>query len=167
MNFNFPQDIQNDLNIDKRKAYVIQINSNNKASGNNNNASYNFDWSILSDHPYNVYFAFVSSDNNTYVAGTSVTANVYISFGVNSTTYTINPNTVVAQTINYLGSLRKTISSGSNYYLYAEKTTNPPIYISGRPTNKIFSINILSDTGANYDISMLGSYVLTLYFEPA
>ena len=56
MNFNFPKDIQNDLAIDKRKTYVVVLNSNNKSSGNNIQASYSFDWSVFPDIPYNIYF---------------------------------------------------------------------------------------------------------------
>ena len=78
-----------------------------------------------------------------------------------------NSNYISASTISSLGALRKTASSGSNYYLYSEKVTNPPIYISGRPTNKMFQVQILTDAGNNFDNSMLGSYVLSLYFEPA
>ena len=167
MNFNFPQDIQNDLKVNSKKSFVVVLNSNNKSSGNNIQASYSFDWSVFPDIPYNIYFSFVASDNNTYVVGTSVTANVYIDFGTNSTTYYCYANRNGASTISYIGSLRKTVSSGNNYYLYCDKHTNPPIYISGRPTNKQFVTSILSDTGAGFDNSMLGSYVLTLYFEPA
>jgi hypothetical protein len=167
---NFLNESQNDKNEFgwgyRLKSHVIAINSNNKNSGNNNNAIYNFDWSVLPNIPYKVYFSFVASDNNAYVAGTSVTANIFIDFGTSGTNYYIVPNANGAFPSSYIGSLRKTISSGANYYLYSEKTTNPPIYLNGRPTNNNFQVNILSDTGAVYNIAMLGSYVLTLYFEP-
>jgi len=166
MNFNFPKDMQNDLKSNTKKPYTIVINSNNKSSGTNNSAIYNFDWFIMPDIPYNLSFAFVASDNNAYVAGTSPTANVYIDFGENCTAYNCLSNYNGASTISYIGSLRKMASSGANYYLYSEKITNPPIYFSGRPNNRSFQVRILTDAGANYDISMLGSYVLTLYFEP-
>ena len=162
---NFPKDILNDLKVNTKKTEIVQLNTAFKTSGNNNNASYIFDWSVLPDVPYNVYFAFVASDSNAYVAGTSVTASIYIDLGATSTTYSASSN-FGAQTTSYIGSLRKIASSGANYYLYSDKYTNPPIYISGRPRNNTFTVRILSDTGGNFDISMLGSYILTLYFEP-
>ena len=67
----------------------------------------------------------------------------------------------------YLGSLRKTVSSGNNFYLYANKNDNPPVYIPGRSNNTRFLVAVLTDQGAGYDGSSLGSYILTLYFEPA
>lgn len=166
MNFNFPKDLQNDLKSNTKKPFQLVINSNNKSSGNNNGAVYNFDWFVLPDVPYDVYFSFVGSDNNAYVAGTAPTANIFIDFGTNSNTFNCVANTNGALNTTFIGTLRKTISSGANYYLYSEKTTNPPIYLNGRPNNKTFQVRILTDAGANYDISMLGSYVLTLYFEP-
>lgn len=163
---NFPKDLQNDLKINTKKTFIVQLNTASKTGGNNNTASYIFDWSILPDIPYNIYFAFVSSDSNAYVGATSVTASIYIDLMATGTTYTAS--TVFASSVtSYIGSLRKTISSGANYYLFADKFTNPPIYISGRPRNNTFTVRILSDTGGVFDVSMLGSYILTLYFEPA
>lgn len=163
---NFPQDIRNDLKINTRKTHIVQLNTAFKTGGNNNVASYIFDWSILPDIPYNVYFSFVASDSNAYVGATSATASIYLDLMATTTTYTAS-TVFGASTTSYIGSLRKTISSGANYYLYADKITNPPIFISGRPRNNTFTVRILSDTGGNFDISMLGSYILTLYFEPA
>lgn len=162
---NFPKDMQNDLRVNTRKTEIVQLNTAFKTNGNNNSASYIFDWSILPDIPYNVYFAFVASDNNAYVGATSVTASIYIDLMATGTTYTAS-TVFGSSTTSYIGSLRKTISSGTNYYLFADKLTNPPIYISGRPKNNTFTVRILSDSGGNYDASMLGSYILTLYFEP-
>ena len=164
---NFPNDMQNDLKINTKKSFVVVLNSNNKSSGNNNLANYNFDWSILPDIAYNISFSFVASDNNAYVAGTSPTANIFIDFGATSTTFTCYPNNFGSSTSSYIGSLRKSVASGANYYLYSDKYTNPPIYIYRRPQNNTFVVRILTDAGGNFDISMLGSYLLTLYFEPA
>ena len=166
MNFNFPQNMSNDLTSNTKKPFIVVVNSNNKLFGNNNVANYNFDWFFIPDIPYKVSFSFSASDNNAYVLATAPTANIHIDFGECSQTFICLTGIDSARTTPYLGTLRKAISSGANYYLFANRTTNPPIYLNGRPNNKFFRVNILTDTGAGYDLSMLGSYVLTLYFEP-
>ena len=146
MNFNFTKDMQNYLISNIKKPFVLVINSNNRTSGNNNNAFYNFDWFVWPDVPYHVSFVFVGSNNNAYVAGTAPTAKIYNDFGENSTTYYCVANSNEALTTTYIG---------ANYYLYSEKLTNPPIYLNGRSNNRLFQVRILTDAGANFDISML------------
>jgi len=165
---NFPKDLQNDLKFNNRKPYTIVLNSTTKNSGGSNTfATYNFDWDVLPNQPYNVYFQFVATDHSTYAAANIPAAQIVIELGQPTNTFATVSNRQGATTSTYLGSLRKAVSSGNNFYLYANKTDNPPIYISGHPTNNRFIVAILTDQGLGYDGSSLSSYILTLYFEPA
>ena len=165
---NFPKDLQNDLKFNNKKPYTIVLNSTTKNSGGSNTfATYSFDWNILPDQPYNVYFQFVATDHSTYAAANIPAAQIVIELGQSTNTFATVSNVQSARTSTYLGSLRKTVSSGNNFYLYANKNDNPPIYISGHPTNNRFLVAVLTDQGLGYDASSLGSYILTLYFEPA
>ena len=166
MNFNFPQDMRNDLKANAKKPFTLVINSNNRSVGNANFAIYNFDWSVLPDVPYYLSFSFTASDNANYVLATASSASIYIDFGENTQTYTCLVNNHGAPSSQYIGSLRKRHVSGTNHCLYADQNTNPPVYLNGRPTNKNFLIRIFTDNLALYDVSLLGSYILTLYFEP-
>ena len=166
MNFNFPQDMTNDLKANTKKPFTLVVNSNNRSLGNNNMAIYNFDWAVFPDVPYNLSFSFTASDNSAYVLATATSASIYIDFGENTQTYICIPNNYGAPSSQYIGSLRKRHVSGSNYCLYADKTTNPPVYLNGRPNNKSFQVRILGDNLTVYDLSMLNSYILTLHFEP-
>ena len=96
----------------------------------------------------------------------SPAAQIFIELGQNTNTYATIANRQCANTTSYLGSLRKTVAAGNHFYLYANKNDNPPIYITGHPTNNNFLVSILTDQNAGYDNSSLGSYILTLYFEP-
>jgi hypothetical protein len=172
---NFPKDIQNDLKVNNKKPYIIILNSIEKNSGGSNTfATYSFDWYVLPDQPYYVYFQFVATDHSTYAAANIPVAQIVIDLGQSSNTFSAVSNVQSARTSSYLqggsqylGSLRKTVSSGANFYLYANKTDNPPIYINGRPNNPRFLVSVLTNQGFGYDSSSLGNYILTLYFEPA
>lgn len=166
MNFNFPQDMRNDLKANTKKPFTLVISSLTRSGGNANYAIYNFDWSVVPDVPYYLSFSFTASDNANYVLATASSASIYIDFGENTQTYTCLVNNHGAPSSQYIGSLRKRNSSGANYYLFADQNTNPPVYLNGRPNNKNFLIRIVSDNMGLYDISMLASYILTLYFEP-
>jgi hypothetical protein len=166
MNFNFPQDMRNDLKVNTKKPFTLVLNSIYRSNGNANYAVYNFDWTVFPDVPYYLSFSFTASDNANYVLATASTASIYIDFGESTQTYTCLVNNYGAPSSQYIGSLRKTISSGANYYLFADHKTNPPVYLNGRPNNKSFLIRIFTENLGLYDISMLGSYILTLYFEP-
>jgi hypothetical protein len=129
-------------------------------------AIYNFDWAVFPDVPYNLSFSFTASDNSAYVLATATSASVFIDFGENTQTFACVANNTSAISTQYIGSLRKRNSSGANYYLFADRTTNPPVYLNGRPNNKSFQVRILGDNLTVYDLSMLSSYILTLHFEP-
>ena len=172
---NFPKDIQNDLKVNNKKPFIIVLNSREKNSGGSNTfATYTFDWNVLPDQHYNVYFQFVATDHSTYAAANVPIAQIVIDLGQSSNTFTTISNVQSARTSSYLqngsqylGSLRKTVSSGNHFYLYANKNDNPPIYITGRPNNPRFLVSVLTDQGLGYDASSLVNYILTLYFEPA
>ncbi len=66
---NFPKDLQNDLKFNNKKTYTTVLNSTTKNSGGSNTfATYTFDWNVLPDQPYNIYFQFVATDHSTYAA---------------------------------------------------------------------------------------------------
>jgi|GEM_PF-4782111 len=165
---NFPKDMQNDLKINSKKPYTIILNSRSRNSGGSTQfATYSLDWNILPDQPYLVYFSFVASDCATYIAGTAFAGQILTDFGGINNTFAPISNRQQMQNSLILGSLRKSVSSGNNFYLYANKNDNPPIYLNGRPNNLRFPVTILADNGLAFDISMLDAYILTLYFEPA
>ncbi len=171
MNFNFPQDIQNDTKINSKKCYTISINSSNFVSGASNNKSYFFDWSILPDVPYKLYFSFVSAEDS-YTATVNLTPPLIgVDFGISKTSYVANGTSIQAVTHNDIGFLQKkvgcNITGSSTFYLVAEKHSNPPIYLEGRPRNNTFSIFIHTPLNVGYTPTIvLASYYLILYFEP-
>lgn len=165
---NFPKDLQNDLKFNNKKPYTIVLNSTTKNSGGSNTfATYSFDWNVIPNQPYNIYFQFVATDHSTYAAANIPAAQIVIDLGQSTNTFSTVSNRQCANTSIYLGSLRKAVSSGNNFYLYANKNDNPPIYITGHPNNNNFLVSVLTDQNAGYDSSSLVSYILTLYFEPA
>ena len=73
----------------------------------------------------------------------------------------------------FLGCLRQTsyatgAAALSDYitFLYADTTTNPPVYILNRPRNNSVSVDIhTGSTTTTANFSPIGAYVLTLSFE--
>lgn len=155
----------NDKKIDYLDSYnvVLSTSSYYSTSGDNNNITYAFDWSVLPDQPYNVHFSYLGGVNN--LTGVNI-ANLYIDFGANSNTFQAG-NNINALNTQFIGVLKPYVLGGSSFLL-AEDGTNPPIYISGRPTNNIFTVEVRDNTGALYvpTTGTLAEYRLNLKFIP-
>ena len=67
---------------------------------------------------------------------------------------------------DFLGSIYHTPSgsSATNAYLSANITSNPPMFLEGRPKNNNFSVQITAGVDLAYP-NVLSNYTLTLSFE--
>lgn len=159
------KDLANDTKVNSKKTFTVILNSNN-GTGVSNVKQYSFDWSILPNIPYNLYFSFVSGED-PYTTPNYTPILININFGVPECNYITN-SSVNANTSFNLGFAKKIMSSTTYFYLSADKNTNPPIYLEGRPTNSIFNVNFITTTGAGWTpTAPFATYYLTLYFEPA
>ena len=118
-----------------------------------------YDWGVLPDKPYKVSFSFSSRIQT--LANTTV-ANIFMDLGQFLPQASVNGST---PRIDYLGSCRVS-GTGTNQYLFAGITDNPPIYLNTRPMNNTVRLLIQDNTVANQSYGILNDqYTLCLSFE--
>lgn len=132
-------------------------------TGNTANETFYFDWGQLPQGKYSVQFTFNSSVvtlTNNYVA------NIFLDLGQQSNTFIVPSTTTTSVQPRgcYLGSLSAT-GTGASQYLYADLTSNPPIYLNNLPTNSLLYVEIHQNTSpfqTNYPAVDIGQYSMTL-----
>lgn len=142
---------------DKKKSYIIYLNSANGTGANNSLKSYRFDWTTIPDQKYKLDFTFLSSavNNSTF------TDLIYIdlSLGCNTNAYdaksTVN-NALMSTNIGYI--LPSSMSTSS--YYYANENSNPSIFLDTRPANQNFQVNLITQ------YATFPAYILTLKLTP-
>lgn len=154
------------------ESYTVLINSaealsNNNPAAPNTSLNYFFDWSILPENKYLVHFTYLGEIND--LSGGTDIAMVYLNFGCGSNNFAIDSNIYGAQTSTFLGLLRPERLVASSF-LYAEDSTNTPIFIKSRPTNNNFTVNVYSNvsdpTYFTPTTGNLAPYVIQLRFIP-
>ena len=162
-------------NIEKKgRTYNFCLNSNFYLESSVPPATSNFfiDWSVLPEGEYKVSFSFISAITATDLRG-NLNCMIYLDLGQASTTMLKSSAELSNNTYrgSFLGCARQTsyvigTTTPTEYvtYLYADKYTNPPVYLFTRPRNNNASLEIFR-SGALSDFTTLAEYVLTLSFE--
>ena len=122
-----------------------------------------YDWGQLPNVPYKVTFTLVSTIDT--LVNTTIPV-VYMDLSQQCGIMASASGAPTGLKNNYVGCLRYS-GTGANNYLYADTTTNPPIYLNGRPVNN--NVLIESHTNqaggiANYSPTAW-EYVMTLNLE--
>lgn len=164
--------------IDKKKTYSVVLNSLITPSGTSQARDvYNFDWTIMPDQPYLVYFNYLGRVQPNPVSGLNV-GSIYADFLLGTTTQgfrsTQSFSILSSPFMTFLGTIQPELI-GSNSFLYADYTSNPPIYIPTRPNGVLPRIDITNNgrglPGTTFIPSVgfndLQNYILTLLFVPA
>ena len=125
----------------KCKIVNVILNSNNKASGTNNQATYYMAWDTIlkANTPYKLHFTYIGGANT--ITGSKL-ALVYADF--NTSNKLNNSTQNGASTSQMLGFLKPIVFVGASNldYLQAEDNTNVPTYLENRPNNNHFTITI-------------------------
>ena len=155
------------------QVYTFVFNSVGRSFGASSaRPFFEIDWSILPRQPYHVYFNYVGETNTVNTSGIP---SVYCS-AFEGCAYQASQATGRTQTLKttLLGLLRPDFI-GTSSYIYADYSTNVPIYISTPPTDNQFRVDITynavrptfitynPETGQNN----LQPYILTMLFVPA
>lgn len=162
------QNTYNDIQL--KPFYTVLLNSvlASAVGGTGaNTRTYNFDWTIMPDVPYEVHFTYIGEANNLDYTSLPL---VYVDFNVSTNVF--EPTNVGgrtgARTSQYIGFLESYLV-GANSFLHAEDGTNTPIYLAGRPCNNYFTVRVLNNDGTQFTAggaSALGEYILTMNFYP-
>lgn len=157
--------MSNDMKFKKNQSYNVVISTTDyiQSNGSFNSLVYGIDWSFLPDQPYKVHFTYLGGVNS--LDGSQI-ANLFIDLGATNNTY-VAGSSITSQTSTFLGVLKPYILATSSF-LMAEDNTNTPIFISGRPTNNIFTVNILNNQNNPFSpaTGFLAPYKLMLRFVP-
>lgn len=157
-----------------RKSYNIVLPSANGTTTGvgATNLKFNFDWSVLENQPYKVYFTFATT-SITNTTDTFVNGLLQTDLFLPSTQYIGNATKQHASTTDVLGIVESRLinnsTSTSKIYYFADKSTNTPLYISERPRLNQFQVffSDLSPGTANTEFFFeSGKYTLILHFEP-
>ena len=125
------------------KSYNLVLQSSVSAFDTSNETFY-FDWGQIPEGKYSVQFTFISQ----IVALTSnYTANIFLKLGQQSNTFIVPAATTASPQLrgNFLGSLSSMNLHGAQR-LFADLTTNPPIYLNNRPTTNTLFVEIHPNT---------------------
>ena len=156
--------------LTKKRIYNFCLNSNFGGNAPTTSSTFFVDWSVLPEGEYKVSFAFTSSIAGTDLANAN-NAVIYLDLGQASTSIIESSAALSSNTYRggFLGCLRQTsysVTTDFITYLYADTTTNPPVYILNRPRNTSVSVDIhTSAISTTTNFSPIGAYVLTLSFE--
>ena len=123
--------------------------------------TYFYDWTRMPDVPYKLTFSF----NSSYLTpSASTNASIYTTLNQPyNDVATSQGTTAIGYRSDFLGSLYVYVAI-TFAYLAADITTNPPVYLDGRPKNNNFMIQILSGVDTVYAVAPV-SYQLILSFE--
>lgn len=127
----------------------VFINSNNKVSGTNNNATYYIDWgSILKNNtPYRLHFTYIGGINTFADAMTDKIGLIHSDLQTTSNYIQATRGAGTTQIMGYL-KLQQIQPNINKAYLTAEDNTNVPMYLAQRPTNNTFTIQIYDNATA-------------------
>jgi len=165
--------MDNPINTSSKCYNVVLPSSKGTTTGiGATNLKFNFDWGVLPNQPYKVYFTFcttaITNSTDTFVNGLLQTDLFYT-----ATQYIGNATKQHASNTDVLGIVQSRISNNSTsvskIYYFADKSTNTPLYISERPRSNEFQIffSDLSPGTANTEFYVeSGKYTLILHFEP-
>ena len=146
-----------------KKIYNVILQSAIANSTSTVGESFFYDWTQIPDVPYILTFSFISAIatlSNTQVAS------IYVDLSQSyNQIATCQVGTQSAYKGSFLGSLLYW-GTGANSYLYTEMTSNPPIFLNGRPRNNNFLVQILISPTADYTPAP-GTYNLILSFQEA
>jgi hypothetical protein len=159
-----------------KQVYNVVINSLNSTletlANDNSNKSYYVDWSDrMPQGKYMLSFTFISEGNDVTNFATIPVVYSDIASSSNSS-FPIAPN--IYNNTQILGTLYPTsIHTPSDKCCFrADTTSNPSIYLSNRPFNNLFTIQILNNSSpplAYLDEATIpvniGTYMLILHFE--
>jgi hypothetical protein len=155
--------------------YTVVLNSRNATNwvdaGSKANLTYSLDWSFLpAYHKYKVSFVFNTSP---YTASTPVAANrtplllVYGNFTAGPLVYETKATGAGYTASNFLGCVQPlTLSVANGDYVnryYCQRSDNSFTFITDRPSNNNFSIELKQQNGNTID--MRADYIMTVSFE--
>lgn len=134
---------------EQKKVYTIALNSINKVAGTlNNNAVYNFNWSVLEQGRYEVSFTYLGKSNG--FSNSNSPPFVFCNLGqMNSfTTSSTATNAIPTTLLGVLGVRSANVNNTFNYY--ASILDNPSIVINSLPKTNTINVAMNFENGTPF-----------------
>ena len=125
------------------KSYNLVLQSS-VSSLDTSNETFYFDWGQIPEGKYSVQFTYTSQ---IIALPSNFTANIFLNLGQQSNTFIVPAATTASPQLrgNFLGSL-SSMNAHNAQRLFADLTTNPPIYLNNRPTTNTLFVEIQQST---------------------
>lgn len=147
------------------ESYVLVFNSNNGVGTDTRSLQYAFDWKLLAQGKYEIYFSYKGNYNN--ISSTASTlAQIIISPPISSKVFTATSSTG-GQVSGFLGCVNPA-QCQTTTFLSANVKDNAPIFIDSIPQNNQFTISIQNGSGVgwtDFASAVPNNYILTMYFH--
>ena len=156
-------------NYEKPYMFNIVLNSqqvSDASSGDNNDCTYEFNWSNIPQGHYTMGFSYKGQNNSDFIANDS--PQLFLSLNsVPSVYQASNANGSVVST--YIGSLRAETHAGGQVYFYSNLNDNPTVYFNSLPTSGPIQVQVFRYNFTTVFTTLAGSslaqYVMCLTFE--
>ena len=154
-------------NYTKPVKFNIVLNSQYSSIGtNNNNLSYDFNWTNIPRGAYMMSYTYRGLNNGNFIADDS--PQIFLSLGSVPSVY--EPNTIARSIVsNYIGTLRAETHAAAQVYFYSNIHDNPSVYYENIPSSGPITVQIF-DSNFTVPFTMIGGgnidpYILVLSFE--
>ena len=157
-------------NYIKPYRFNIVLNSqqvSTSSSGNNNDCTYEFNWSNIPQGKYKMSFSYKGQNNSDFVSNDS--PQVFLNMNATPSCYQAsNANGSVIST--YIGALHAETHAAAQVVFFANLQDNPDVYYESLPTSgpiqvKVFRGNFTTPFTTVTTAQNLANYVMVLSFE--
>lgn len=156
-------------NYTKPYSFNIVLNSqqvSTASSGNNNDCTYEFNWTNIPQGKYQMSFSFKGKNNGDYVANDS--PQLFVSLNSVASTYQAS-NAYGSVVSSYIGVLHAATHAAGQVSFYANEQDNCNVYYDCLPTSGPIRIQVFRDDFTTLFTtlggSQLASYVMVLHFR--
>lgn len=156
-------------NYTKPHSFNIVLNSqqvSDSSSGNNNDCTYEFNWTNIPQGKYEMSFSYIGQNNDDFLADDI--PHLFLALNSVASTYIASDqtNNYISR---YIGGLLANTHSLDNINFYANEEDNCKVYFEHLPTSGPIRVKVLeSDFITPFETSgasPLANYVLVLHFR--
>jgi hypothetical protein len=155
---------------DKPYTFNIVLNSQQvsaASSGNNNDCTYEFNWSNIPQGHYTMSFSYKGQNNTDFVSNDS--PQLFLSLNTVPSVYQANGNngSIIS---TYIGALHAETHAATEIVFFANLTDNPEVYYNSLPTSgpirlQVFRGNFTTPFTTLTGGLNLANYVMVLHFK--
>ena len=157
-------------NYTKTHSFNIVLNSlqvSDSSSGNNNDCTYEFNWTNIAQGKYEMNFSYKGQNNADFVANDS--PQLFLSIGAVPSTYQAS-NAYGSVVSNYIGGLHAETHAANQVAFYANEQDNCKVYFENLPTSgpirlQVFRQDFITPFTTVTGGFELADYVVVLHFK--